>query len=247
MVESSKLNKVYNYLTKNNRRNLKRFAKNEINSIDVAEKCDVSKQLVSQEAIKIDENIFKERKENNRERLEYMRNQLLEGIPLDVILNQTYAKMFMTEATKKNIHRGKDVIVSRMVTHGVIEKRSDMNKHIFVTDKLKNFINIAQIEDEIKYSDEHDLRNKAKIGRDFESSYTKVLNIRNQMQTYGRALPQLPDNQYKALKRNINIAKLSLERESNESIQEKYPDVKDIDLIIESYEPYITLIPEEEY
>lgn len=246
MVESSKLNKVYNYLTKNNRRNLKRFAKNEINPIDVAEKCDVSKQLVSHEVIKIDENIFKERKEDNRERLEHIHNQLLEGIPLDVILKQPYAKLFTTEATKKNIHRGKDVIVSRMVTHGVIEKRSDMNKHIFVTDKLKNFINISQIEDEIKYSDENDLRNKAKIGRDFESSYTKVLNIRNQMQSHGRALPQLPDNQYNVLKRNIAIAKLSLEGESNESIQEKYPDVKDIDLIIESYEPYITLIPEDE-
>lgn len=247
MVESSKLNKVYNYFTKNNRRNLKRFAKNEINSIDVAEQCDVSKQLVSQEAIKIDENIFKERKENNRERLEHMRSQLLEGIPLDVVLKQPYAKIFMTEATKKNIHRGKDVIISRMVTHGVIEKRSDMNKHIFVTDKLKNFINIAQIEDKIKYSDEYDLRDKAKIGRDFDSSYTKVLNIRNQMQAHGRALPQLPDNQYKALKRNIDIAKLSIDGESIESIQKQYPDVKDIDLIIKSYEPYITIVPEEEY
>ncbi|WP_373194653.1 hypothetical protein, partial [Mycobacterium marinum] len=146
----------------------------EITAKDIAEKFGVTKQNVYYHASSLSESVFKRKGSKHNEDLKRVLEDIMQGIPLDTILKQPYGKPFVTERGKENIHRAKDLIINRMHAKNLVSEDTKINHFTLVNAKLKNYINILQIE-EILSENPH--INKAMLGRVMGASHRKILSI----------------------------------------------------------------------
>ncbi|MDK7284281.1 hypothetical protein [Staphylococcus pettenkoferi] len=206
---------------------------------EIAEKFGVTKQLIYFYAKKVSEGLFQRREEQLDIYLKQIYRDIKEGIPLDIIMQQTYAKPFLTEVGKKNIHRTKDLILNRMKLKGIVPKDEPINRYALTNVKLKNYVNILQIEQVLKEKDV----NKAKLAREIGVAHHKILIInRNIKQSPFRELPKHPQEVYNLLKRNIKIASDYITLGKKKEVYNKYKDINKhvLRLVIDGYSPFIT-------
>lgn len=215
----------------------------EITAKDIAEKFGVTKQNVYYHASSLSESVFKRKGSKHNEDLKRVLEDIMQGIPLDTILKQPYGKPFVTERGRENIHRAKDLIINRMYAKNLVSEDTKINHFTLVNAKLKNYINILQIE-EILSENPH--INKAMLGRVMGASHRKILSINDDIKEPPyRALPKLPEAVYKVLKRNLHIATDYFTLGTKKAVYEKYDDLdkRTIRLIIDSYKPFIVKNP----
>ncbi|HHD0846084.1 hypothetical protein [Staphylococcus capitis] len=215
----------------------------EISAHDIAEKFGVTKQNVYYHASTISESVFKRRGTKHYEDLKRVLEDILQGIPLDTILAQPYGEPFLTKRGRENVHRAKDLIINRIHAKKMVSDDFEINHYTLVNAKLKNYVNILQIEEIIKNNPKV---NKAMLGRELGASHRKVLSINDVIkEPPHRALPNMPDEVYNLLKRNINIAVDYYELGTKKAVYEKYNDMerRTLRLIIDSYRPFIVKNP----
>lgn len=238
MVEKS--NDIVSYLEDN----MDAIIKDELTVKEIADKFNVTKQLVCYRIDRIDDTVFEQRDMFINEKLEIIRHQIMEGIPLETIFEQKFAQNFLTKRGKESIHRAKDLILNRMRSRGIVDDKDEINRYTVVKAKLKNYVNILQIEHALNNSDELNT-NKAEISRLYHASYVKVLEISKDMKKSPeyRALQNLPQGAYKTMIRNIKMTIQYQKGASLSDLNEQYTDIdnKDLKRIIESYKPYIIL------
>lgn len=238
MTEKSK--DIVSYLNDN----MDAIIENKLSIKEIADKFNVTKQLVCYRIDHIDDTIFEQRDKLINDRLEIIRNQIMEGIPLEKIFENPIASSFLTERGKESIHRAKDLVLNRMRSRGIVDDNDEINRYTFVDAKLKNYINIVQIEQALRDEEKH-LWSKAEISRIYGASYVKVLKISDDMsqEPEYRALQNLPKQAYETLVRNTDIAIQHKKGKSFETMKKEHSNINEQDLnaIIESYEPYIII------
>lgn len=215
----------------------------EISAQDIAEKFGVTKQNVYYHASTVSESVFKRRGTKHNEDLKRVLDDILQGIPLDTILQQPYGQPFLTKKGKENIHRAKDLIINRINAKNLVSEDIEINHYTLVNAKLKNYINILQIEAIIK---DNPSVNKAMLGRVLGASHRKVLSINDNIKVPPhRALPKMPEDVYNILKRNIKITTDYYELGTKKAVYEKYENIerRTLRLIIDSYKPFLVQNP----
>lgn len=223
------------------KKNRKKIINFEMTIKDIADKFGVTKQLVSYRINNMNTNIIDLRRKKSTANLEKIKNDILEGIPLEAILEQDYAQQFITHRGAENIHRAKDLILSRLRSHEVVPEDSDINRYTVVDAKLKNYVSILQIEQAFKAFGTG--VNKTEISRIYRVSYHKVLGISREMSESPkhRALPNIPDDLYKVIHRNIRIVIDYHVLKSKKEVYAKYSNLtkKLINLILDAYKPFV--------
>lgn len=231
MVDKSK--NIGDYIKKNE----DAIINNKISVSEIAKKFGVTTQLIYYYANHVSKGVFQRREEQLDMYLKQIYRDIKEGIPLDVIMEQTYAQPFLTERGKENIHRAKDLIVNRLKSRKIISDDEQVN--VLVNAKLKNYVNLLQIEQVLI---ENSNINKAKLGREIGVSYHKMLIInQNIKRAPFRELPNVRQELYDILKRNIEIATDFFVFGNRKSVYNKYEDINKhvLRLVIDGYKPFI--------
>src|SRR5699024_6066655 len=149
MTEKSK--DIVSYLNDN----MDAIIENKLSIKEIADKFNVTKQLVCYRIDHIDDTIFEQRDKLINDRLAIIRNQIMEGIPLEKIFENLIASSFLTERVKESIHRAKDLVINLMRSRGIVYNHDEINRYTFVDAKLKNYINIVQIEQALRDEEKH--------------------------------------------------------------------------------------------
>src|SRR5699024_1737575 len=234
MVDKSK--KIGDYIKKNE----EAIINNKISVAEIAKKFGVTKQLVYYYASHVSEGLFQRREEQLDIYLKQIYRDIKEGIPLDIIMQQTYAQPFVTERGKENIHRAKDLIINRLNSREIPPKDEKVNQYTLVNAKLVNYVNLLQIEEVLKNNENI---NKANLGREIGVSHHKMLIINHNIKTSPfRELPNAPQALYDVLKRNIEIATDYYRLGTKKAVYEKYSDINKhvLRLVIDGYKPSIS-------
>lgn len=211
---------------------------NKISVAQIAEKFGVTKQLVYYHASNVSEGLFERREEQLDMYLKQIYRDIKEGIPLDVIIQQTYAQPFLTDKSRANIHRAKDLIVNRLYYRG-IPTEEDFKSHILTNAKLKNYVSTLQIEELLKTNEKI---NKADLARSIGMSHHKVLMINlNINKAPFRELPNASQEFYDILKRNISIAEDFYRIGKRKEVYQKYSKINNhvLRLVIDGFKPFI--------
>lgn len=234
MVDKSK--KIGDYIKKNE----EAIINNKISVAEIAKKFGVTKQLVYYYASHVSEGLFQRREEQLDIYLKQIYRDIKEGIPLDIIMQQTYAQPFVTERGKENIHRAKDLIINRLNSREIPPKDEKVNQYTLVNAKLVNYVNLLQIEEVLKNNENI---NKANLGSEIGVSHHKMLIINHNIKTSPfRELPNAPQALYDVLKRNIEIATDYYRLGTKKAVYEKYSDINKhvLRLVIDGYKPFIS-------
>lgn len=233
MVDKSK--NIGDYIKKNE----EDIINNKISVPEIAKKFGVTKQLVYYYASHVSEGLFQRREEQLDIYLKQIYRDIKEGIPLDTVMQQTYAQPFLTKRGKENIHRAKDLIINRLHSREIVPKEEKVNTFTLVNAKLKNYVNLLQIEEVLR---ENSGINKAELGRRIGVSHHKMLIVNHNLNVSPfRELPKVSQELYDILKRNIEIASDFYRLGTKKAVYEKYSDINKhvLRLVIDGYRPLI--------
>lgn len=237
MVDNSK--KIIDYIKSHETE----IINNELTAAKIAEKFGVTNQLIYHHAMKVNEGLFKRKKSKTTEGLRIIANDIKEGIPLEFIFEQPYARPFLTKRGSESIHRAKDLLINKLILREIVSPDDEINRYILVNAKLEIYISTLQIEKTLK---ENPNVNKAQLARNLNVSHRKVLGVNTDIKKEPyRVLPKMPQRLYDILKRNIDITMEYFELGSKKAVYEKHSDIdkRTLRLIIDSYEPYVKKRP----
>lgn len=237
MVDNAK--KIIDYIKSHE----KEIINNELTAPEIAEKFGVTKQLIYHHANKVNEELFKRKETKTNEGLRRIAQDIEEGIPLELIFSQPYARPFLTKRGSENIHRAKDLIVNRLELREIVSPEKEINRYALVNAKLKIYVNILQIEEVLKTNPKI---NKAELARNLDVSHRKVLGINNDIKKEPyRVLPKMPQRLYEIIKRNIHITMEYFNLGSKKAVYEKYSEIdkRTLRLIIDGYKPFVKKRP----
>ena len=224
------------YFTENDNAVLNALIHNEMETSEVVKKFNVSKQHVFETLLNMGYQIGELRQQDLNKRANSIFHQLMEGIPLDTLERNGYLNVFLhTENQRKDSKLAKQVLVRRFVSLGLIQNSSDEKlKHILVESRFASYVKTLQIE----YLIEHSNLSNMDLANKFDVSYTKIMQIKSNIDLLKQALPKVPDSLQSILKRNIKIYR---DYQSEKDITSIYSDIDSdiLDLIVESISPYI--------
>lgn len=236
-----KTGNILSFLKKNNNKEFRKFAENELSLKDISDKFNVSNQLALNTVKKIDPDIINKREQDINQRLREIYDMLLEGVPIDYIINETsVAKPFKRNFKTSSMNSRKDAMIAKIKRHGVNDDE-DFRRFVVITNKLKNYISILQIEDSLLNTKPEDV-NMYRLSLAYDVSYTKVLERNQNLKKQGRAITTIDDDLYEILKRNIKIAERYAKGESVRVLSGEFKDLKYLDLIVKTYQPYIKVV-----
>lgn len=232
-----KMGKIKRYFKENDYEHFKMFVRNEIDMRDVREELNATNQLVSYVVNQIDPDAFDKRRNDINQRLRVIYDMLMEGVSMDRVLEDDVMIPFNKTHRSNDINGRKDSIASLIKRHEVYDD-PDFRRRITINNKLANYVNILEIENEILATPPEKL-NLYRMAIKYGVSYSKVLERNRNLRRHGRTLTTVNDTLYHTMKRNIDIATAYKKGESIYGIKESYPDVRYIEMIIDSYEPFI--------
>lgn len=236
-----KTGNIISYLKSDNYKEFHRFAQNKISLSDITERFNVSNQLALNAIKLIDANIMDKREDNINYRLEVICDMIFEGVPIDYILEQTeIGEPLNRSFTTTSFNSRKDAIIAKIKRRGIHDDK-EIRKYVMITNKLKNYISIIQIENEILRTSDEDL-NFLHISYNYGVSYTKVLERNQNIKKHGRAITTIDDALYDILKRNIAITERYIKGDSLTTLRRENKDLKYLNMIVETYQPYIKVV-----
>lgn len=236
-----KTGNVLSYLKSDNYRVFRQFVENEIAISEICDKFNVSHQLVISVLKQIDPDVMKKREQDIDYRLEILCDMVFEGIPMDYIIEELdVAEPLRHKFDKSPINSRKDATIAKIKRRGV-EDAEKVRSYTTIRKKLRFYISTLQIENEIMNTPDETLNLRA-ISSKYGVSYNKVLERNRSIRRHGRAITSINDGFYQVLKRNVMITERYCRGESMSILKRENKDLRYLDVIIKSYEPYVKVV-----
>lgn len=232
-----KIGKLNRFMKLNNWENYHRFIRNEISVKEIADKLQMSSQFVDLVLHRLDKDIFEKRNIDYSSRLQQAYAMFMEGLSVEMVIEQDFMKDIRVKSSHDNIHRGKDSLIALFKRHDIVD-RENFTNFIFVQSKLERYILSVQIENAIKNVDTYD-GNKAFISRCYDTRHQTVLSLNKDFEKNGRVLSNVDERVYDVIKRNVEIAVKYRQGIGIRELKKQYPNVEFVSEIARFYEPYV--------
>lgn len=236
-------NNVVKFLTRNNNQYLHAFSKNEIGVNDIAKITNVSRQYISSEVTKLDENIFKKRQDDLISRLEKTYATLMEGVSVRNVVLMPYAKPIFLKGSN---HVEDEVylrnkIINRFKQYNIM-KCDDDKEFIQTSKKVKWMVNTIELLDILRNEYMTGNMTLKEISKQTNVSFGKVSKFKNRLYEGKYPIDSMTHEIFSLALRNIDIANQFLDGATMEEVQENYPELDTVmlKLINDSYKHYIT-------
>ena len=235
-----KKQKIRRYLTRNDGQRLDDLAYNRLRAQDISRRFGTSKQMVYNILDDLGYADIRER------RYRYLKNQsqyiyqlLKEGIPIDNLLASGDLTCFDIDISKNmKVASLKQLIIRKLFNYHIIEDNDlDARKYVMIASKLQSYIEIIQIGYLFQRNEMYGIH----ISALFDTSNTRVVNIKNDVHHHGNPLPHLPTSMVRTLCRNICIC-IDYQNKgiSMNTIANTYHlDTSMVERIIECTKPYV--------
>ena len=236
-----KTGNIMSYLKKDNFYVYRKFIENEIPLKAISEKFNSTDQLTLDAIKKLDPHIMEKREQNINYRLETICDMVFEGVPIDYILNEhNIAKPFKQSCIGTSFNGYKDATIAKIRRRHICDVRK-LRDYIVITDRLKHYIVTIQIEENINQTPKNKV-NLSNLAKQYGVSYNKVLERNRSMHKHHRAITSLKTPVYEVLKRNVTLAQAYFKGTSLSQLRHQHKDLLYLDLIIQTYQPYIKII-----